>query len=61
MNNFESIPFTREIMKLLADIPKEQWDLISIPELVKRAVQNLHPQVLEINVHEEQETEEAIS
>lgn len=71
-NQFDSIPFTKELMKLLKEIPMEQWDVVSIPELVKKAISNLEPQivemietadpnVLEIKVGEVQRVHEKIS
>ena len=69
---FESIPFTKELMRLLKEIPLDQWDIISIPELVKKAISSLQPpsaiptppkdpNVLEVNVGESQTIKEAIS
>lgn len=67
--NFDSIPFTKELMKLLKEIPLDQWDVLSVPELVKKAIINLKaepepvkdPNVLEIKVGEVQHVKEALS
>jgi hypothetical protein len=61
---FESIPFTKELMRLLKTIPLEQWDIISVSDLVKKAIGNLQPtaateskdpNVLEIRAVDQQE------